>query len=144
MAIEVEGTLEKGLNELAAKVANDHSIPDQPRDLKPVRLTNGSEEEVPLIKMTVFILKSLIERDPAAVFELVALCRDRTHSPWGDTGARLKELKLISESEGRWHVHDSIRNVVLSACKGEGMDMVLVDPVADKPAEGKEQCPHDR
>lgn len=95
-----------------------------------VKLKNGSEEFGPLVQVTMFRLRSLLDKGMGVVFyELVCLCRDRDHDPWGQTGQELQALKLVEHDGDRYRVHESIKNVVLSAAEGEGLDMSIVDPV---------------
>jgi hypothetical protein len=97
-----------------------------------VLLRTGIEEVKPLVKITMVILKRLYEEKPIVLYELAQLCRDRDHEPWGKCGDDLVERKLIQKTENGYHVHDSIRNIVLAAIDGEGVDMVLRSPLAPK------------
>ena len=100
--------------------------------IETVKLKNGTEEARPMVAVTMFALNGLMEEGKVIVlYELVQLCRNRDHVPWGKTGEDLKALSLIENRDG-WHVHDSIRNIVLSAAKGEGLEMSIGNPVADK------------
>lgn len=95
-----------------------------------VRLRNGQEEVASLVAVTMMSLDKLIEDGKVmVVYELVELCRDPNHKPWGQTGKELKSIGLASQGDsGEWHVHNSIRNVVLSAAIGEGLDMTIGNP----------------
>lgn len=94
-----------------------------------VKLKNGSEEVSQLIPITMMALRRLMDEGKfIVVYELIQMCRDRNHKPWGETGADLKALSLASEFDGTWTVHKSIRNIVLSAVSGEGLDMTISDP----------------
>lgn len=97
-----------------------------------VRLRNGVKEHRPLVRTVSFVLKKLMDEGKGIVlFELVELCRKPGHKPWDEViGADLKALSLATETDGKWHVHSSIRNIVLSSVEGEGMNMTLVSPVA--------------
>lgn len=99
-----------------------------------VTLKNGAEEVLALVTVTMASLDAISRQGKGVVvFELVELCRNPNHKPWGDTGDELKEWKLATcDIEGRWEVHDSIRNIVLSAAKGEGLDMEIGNPVKAK------------
>ena len=98
-----------------------------------VRLKNGIEEAKPLVAVVMLSLESLFKEGKGIVFyELVEICKDSNHKPWGTAiGEDLKNLSLASEVDGKWLVHDSIRNIVLSAAEGEGLDLRLVNPVAE-------------
>lgn len=90
--------------------------------METVILKNGAEEVKALVMVTMMSLRHL---EP---IELVQKCKDDTHIFWGDTEEKLKSLALL-ECSGR--PHDSIRNIVLSALAGEGLDMRLVSPIKE-------------
>lgn len=92
-------------------------------------LRNGSQEVKPLVLGVYRALSGLLAGNPISFHGIVALCRDPQHKPWGNTGDDLKALGLADEQDGEWHVHGAIRNIVLSAVEGEGLDMTLVNPV---------------
>ena len=94
--------------------------------METVTLKNGTEEAKPLVAVMMLTLEHLFEEDPIAAYELVMLCRNKDHVLFGNTGATLKDLSLV-ERDGR--VCQSIRNVVLSAVVGDGLDMILQSPV---------------
>jgi len=91
-----------------------------------IRLKNGSEEADVLVYSAMGSLKVLADDQPNALYELVMKCRDNNHVFFGDTGNILKERHLI-EPDGR--VHDSLRNIVLSAVVGDGLEMCLQSPL---------------
>lgn len=93
--------------------------------METVILKNGAEEVKALVMVTMMSLRHL---EPIAFYELVQKCKDDTHIFWGDTEEKLKSLALL-ECSGR--PHDSIRNIVLSALAGEGLDMRLVSPIKE-------------
>ncbi len=92
-----------------------------------VRLKNGSEEPNALVAVTMVSLDALLDGHPIAAYDLVMMCRDSNYKPFGGNGKTLRDRALIDES-GR--VHDSIKNIVLSAAKGDGMSMTFGSPVA--------------
>lgn len=99
---------------------------------KMVTLKNGTSEVASLVAVTMQSINKLTEDGfGVAVFELVTLCRDRNHVPFGNTGDKLKAFSLASENDGKWTVHDSIRNIVLSAASGEGMNVEVGNPIQD-------------
>ena len=93
-----------------------------------LKLKNSSEEAEPLVRVTMMSLRSLAESDPIVFYELVELCRDPKHELFGNAGDALKRLSLV-QGDGN-SVHQSIRNVVLSAAVGEGLALELANPVA--------------
>ncbi|MBD3330043.1 hypothetical protein GF354_00765 [Candidatus Peregrinibacteria bacterium] len=98
--------------------------------MEAARLKNGSEEFKPLVQMTMASLSKLAETNPIAFYELVMKCREQGHELFGNTGEVLQSLALIQDERGT--VHDSIRNVVLSAVEGDGLDMTLRSPFAEE------------
>lgn len=95
-----------------------------------VKLKNGSEEHGPLVSTIVYTLRELMrEGNGIVVYELVELCKDAEHELWGKTGVQLKECALVEQNGTGWKVHSAIRNIVLSAATGKGMDLTIGDPV---------------
>lgn len=75
------------------------------------------------------ILAKYIQRQderPLALYDLVMKCRDRSYQFFGDNEKYLQDLKLV---EASGDIHGSIKNIVLSAVRGDGIDMVLSSPV---------------
>ena len=95
--------------------------------MEQIRLKNGSEEAKVLVTVTSINVNNLLKTNPIAFFELVSLCRDPQHKPFGNTSQILADLSLM---EPGGTVHQSIRNIVLSGSQGEGLDMVWTSPVA--------------
>lgn len=92
-----------------------------------VQLKNGNEEFKPLVAGTMVSLRQLYNEKPIAIYELAMLCRDPDHEILNKVIAQdLHDLGLIDAVAA---VHDSIRNIVLSAVEGDGLDMVLGNPV---------------
>lgn len=106
-----------------------HGCREKTRETVPLK--NGTHEMRALVVVTMASLDRLVTKEPMGLYELVEVCRDLTHKPWGNTGVALKELALLDPA-GR--VHESIRNIVLSATTGEGLDMTLGSPVEEEPA----------
>lgn len=92
-----------------------------------VRLKNGAEEPAILVMSTRHSLERIFETEPIAFFELVSLCRDRSHELFGNTGEKLAAFGLV-DSNGR--VHDSVRSIVLASVEGDDWEMQLVSPLA--------------
>jgi len=90
-----------------------------------MKLKNGSEELDGLVGVTMMSIRKLTETHPIAFYELVMLARDPKHKLFGNTSQILSNLALVTNGQ----VHDSIRNIVLSAVEGSGMDMTLGSPV---------------
>lgn len=97
-----------------------------------VKLKNGTEEHGPLVSITMISLRGLMEAGMGVgLYELAELCKDNNHKLFGSTGDTLAKLNLVGLGGGKFTVHDSIRNIVLSAIEGEGLDMQLVNPIAE-------------
>ena len=99
--------------------------------MKTVRLRNGSAEIGKLVPITMLSLQSLMRDKPMVFYELVEVCKDRHHKPWGNLGHDLAEIGGVEQGSDGIIVHDSIRNIVLSAVTGEGLEMGLQNPIAD-------------
>lgn len=102
--------------------------------MKEIRLKNGSTEVEPLVIAAMVSLDNLLKNHVTAFYDLVMICRTagRPHplnryQPFGNNGQVLQDLALM-EADGK--VHDSIRNVVLSAVTGDGLNMALGSPKA--------------
>ena len=100
-------------------------------DNKTVQLRNGTSEAKPLVWAVYYTLEALFARDPVVFHELVKLARNPRHKLWGDTAELLKNLSFIKEDG---IMHDSVRNIVLAASEGDGLQMRLVFPVPDENA----------
>lgn len=99
-----------------------------------VELKNGSTEAKCLVATVVMTIERLMKENSIALYEMAMLCRDSNHVPWGNSGEALKENKLaVCDSDGKWTVDPSIRNIVLSAVRGDGADMVVGSPVKLSP-----------
>ena len=102
---------------------------------KMATLRNGSKEAVALVNTIMLAIRGLFDSGKFMIFyELVETCRDKDHKLFGNSGKQLEELQLISLIEdGKAHVHESIRNIVLSCAEGEGMGLSIINPVANAP-----------
>lgn len=94
--------------------------------METVILKNGAEEAKPAVMATMMSLRHLFDSEPIVAYELVMKCRDPKHSFFGNTGDKLKQLSLVQPDD---RVHDTIRNIVLSAAQGDGLDMTLGSPI---------------
>ena len=95
--------------------------------METITLKNGSEVTEPQVIATMALLKILFKKNPRAFRELVMKCRDPEHKLVDNTGEVLSDRSLI-QTDGR--VHNSIRDIVLSATEGEGLEMTLGSPLA--------------
>jgi hypothetical protein len=98
-----------------------------------IALNNGSTEPQPAVVATFMSLSGLWKEGiggMCAVVDLVERCKNPQHPIDRVSEAKLKSLALIGP-DGR--IHQTVKNVTLSAAKGESFDMTLVSPV--KPSE---------
>lgn len=95
--------------------------------LELVKLKNGSEEPEVSVRAIMISLEHLVKRDLVALYELVEVCKDRSHYMWPGTANVLKDLRLMG-TDGS--VHDTVRHVVLSAVTGEGLSLGVTSPLA--------------
>lgn len=105
--------------------------PASQQEPKAITLKNGSQEADVLVAGIMLSLKSLMKENPIALYELVMKCRNPNHQMFGNTKDVCEELALVERNS----VHDSIRNVVLSAVEGDGLSMKLGSPVAAAPSQ---------
>jgi hypothetical protein len=91
-----------------------------------VMLKNGRTEAKPLVAVLKTVLETLFTESPVVAYELVMKARDPNHQIWGNCADDLKALNLL-HSDGT--MHNSTRNIILSAVTGEGFDMILSDPI---------------
>lgn len=98
--------------------------------METIKLKNGTEEAKPLVAVTMLVLRDMFDTAPIEAYELVCLARDPKHVPFGDCGGSLVRRMLVEQRVpgGALKVPTSIRNIVLSAVSGEGLDMVLGNP----------------
>ena len=95
--------------------------------METVKLKNGTTEAKPAVMATMLSLEHLAAKEPTAFYDLVMRCRDRDYQWFGDNQAICEKLSLM-QSENR--VHDTIKNIILSAAKGDGLDMSLTSPMS--------------
>ncbi len=91
-----------------------------------MKLKNGSDEHEVAVKVVTRSMRGLFKSHPIALFELVEIAKDPKHEPFGVTGEVLERLGLTNKGQ----MHTTIRNVVLSATAGSGMDLAIGDPAA--------------
>jgi hypothetical protein len=99
--------------------------------MESIFLKNGAEESRILVTVTMMSLKALLEDASGAIafYELNEKCKNPAHNFFSDAIIeQLRSLSLIDSSE---NVHSSIRNIVISAAEGEGLNLCLGSPVAE-------------
>lgn len=97
-----------------------------------VTLKNGSQEAAGAAISTMVALTRLMDDGEVILFyELVEVCKNPNHQVVGGP-AMVAELKNRGLMRDNGSVHETVRNIVLSAVEGEGLAMVLGNPVAAK------------
>lgn len=95
--------------------------------METIKLKNGAEEATQLVEVTMSSLRTLFKKEPIVFYELVMKCRNRNHEFFGKTGQTLQELGMSQKDNA---IHNSIKNIVLSATSGDGFNMKLDTPIA--------------
>lgn len=93
--------------------------------METVILKNNTKEPKVLVSTTMITLENLVNTNPIATYELVELCKDASHKAFGNAGKILEDFSLVNNGQ----VHESIKNIVLSAFEGDGLDMHLTFPI---------------
>jgi len=98
--------------------------------METVELKNGSTEMRMLVAGTYMTLKAMFDdiQGVTAFYELVQTCINPEHEIFSDVQKQYLIDKALMKSDGQ--VHGSIKNIVLSATVGEGVDLSLVSPIA--------------
>lgn len=94
--------------------------------METVNLKNGTTEALSLVSVVMVSLESLMKTKPMAVYELNEICKDKNHKIFGSLGTDLTELSLL---QANGQPHSCIKNVVLSAITGEGLNMTIGSPI---------------
>lgn len=92
-----------------------------------VRLRNGTEGTKQFVAVMMIALKGLMEKHPIALYDLHEMAKDSAHQPFGNSKQILSDLYLISDDNS---IHESCRNVILSAMEGEGRNLRLTNPLS--------------
>lgn len=93
-----------------------------------VKLKNGAVETRLHVSATMMSLRHLFASYPMAAYELVLKARESQHRFFGNSAFMLKKFGLVDFDDS---LHESTRNVVLSAVSGNSLEaMTLGDPKA--------------
>lgn len=76
----------------------------------------------PIIRVTYLSLRTLLETEPIAFFELTSLARDPEHTLFGRS-AQILQTRGLLDTTGQ--LHDAVRQIVLASTKGEDLDLTL-------------------
>ena len=96
--------------------------------MKEVKLKNGATEAEVLVVVTLTSISSLMELNPMVFYDLVMKCRDNSYKFFGNNIDVLLKRSLV-QRDG--NIHNSIKNIVLSAVEGEGLELNIVSPYLD-------------
>ena len=91
-----------------------------------ITLRTGKTAPEPVVATTMLSLQHLCKKDPVSFYELVELCRDYSHQLWPGTEEQLIALSLIQPD---CKVHSCVKDIVLAAVEGNGMNMSLRSPL---------------
>jgi hypothetical protein len=101
--------------------------------METVILKNGAKEAKVLVMSTMPLLKDLMEENILAFYELVMVAREPNHQIFGSLANDLLAIQFINSKDGsRYHMHNSIRNIILSAVEGEGIDLRIIPPIKEE------------
>ena len=92
-----------------------------------LKLKNGSQEEDALVTATMAALHNLMNTDPCAFIDIATKCKDPDYKYFPPCLKTLQDLSLV-QPDGE--IHNSIKNIVLSAVVGDGLGIELVTPIA--------------
>ena len=93
---------------------------------KMVPIRNGTYEFEPLVQGIIHSLVELRHKDPLAFHDLVMKCRDNNYQLSKGTAFIAQNWAVLNINGG---VIPNLRNVVTAAVEGDGMDMVITDPI---------------
>ena len=99
-----------------------------------VTLANGVEMPVVLVTTTLLALRALVaDGHGLAVYEARELARNRAHHPFGNAGDVLVSRGLAQRrTDGSYELESAVRDIVLCAVQGEGLDTRIENPVGQK------------
>jgi len=92
-----------------------------------VTLKNGATEADVTVFAAMASLDSLMKKNPMALYELTQKCRDENHKVFNEHLELVLKDGCLMEQDGK--IHESIKNIVLSAVVGDGLDMILDSPI---------------
>ncbi len=93
-----------------------------------VTLKNGSTEYKTLVNLYYSMLLDLMERNSGVFGELVKMCREPGYIPITPVIADLKPVFIGHNNQ----LFSAARNVVLSACIGEGLEIKIHNPLLEE------------
>lgn len=91
-----------------------------------VKLKNGSEEERTQVEAFMYTLRRLFKDEPIAAYDLVLKARNPEHQIFEAARTKLKQWALLLPDG---EMHDTVRNIIVSAVTGDGLQMQLNNPI---------------
>ena len=92
-------------------------------------LKTGKIVPQPTLITTMTALDALYNCGSLAFFEFVELCRNSNHKIWSDE--QCKELTDLSLIQKNGSVRSDVKEIVLAATIGDGLNLSLTSPIAD-------------
>ncbi len=102
-------------------------------------LRNGSRESMPVVTTTFLGLEGLMERGLAGGLALGELHKKAVDPAYQIESAYVQPLQEFSLLDSRGNLLDAVRNIVLSSIEGQGSEIRLVNPVAERAAPTAEE-----
>lgn len=95
-----------------------------------IKLKNGAQEVEPLVRINTLLIYEIFNEDPICFFEFSALVKDHKHKVFGGESTLKPAINrgLVTVKDGKFQIHQSIRNITESMIVGEGFDMTLQRP----------------
>lgn len=90
-------------------------------------LRNGVEAATAVVVVTFTHLKKMFHEEPLCFWDAVMIARDPNYQPFGTNGHKLVGWGILDNDEKTMHA--AIREVILAAVEGDGLEMKLVNPV---------------
>lgn len=97
--------------------------------METVTLKNGAEEVKSAVGLLLVVLRDLLKENPMAFYDVVMVARDPAYI---DRVFPIHKMTLtgLNLLEASGNMHDTIRNIILSAVEGDGPEMTLTNPIA--------------
>lgn len=87
-----------------------------------VTLSNGAIENLGLVRATLLSLR-MMQKDPMTFYDAVTLAREPSYKIFQKPQQTMEEYGFINTAGT---MHDSIRNIIVCAVKGEDFDMEIL------------------
>jgi len=91
-----------------------------------VELTTGQREHAGLVAVVHMALSHAFATDPLMAYDVVMRAREPNYKFFGSAEERAKRAALVDDNGV---MHGSVRNIILAAVTGDGLDMQLRSPI---------------